>query len=156
VKALDQATGEVASTRITLSSGLSEGEIQDIVDRGVADRVTTQGATPPELVEDRELEDPACDDLVPLESTRSRDLTPDELEVDLSSDAIGGAAPGTELEAAEDDGAELLDVDDSELGELTEELEILDTDESGSDSAFSLFDDASVDLTDEELDPEPV
>jgi molecular chaperone DnaK len=156
VKALDQATGKVASTRITLSSGLSEGEIQDIVDRGVADRVTTQGANPPELVEDRELEDPACDDLVPLESSPSSDPVPDELEVDLSSDAIGGAAPGSELEAADDDGAVLLDVDDSELGELTEELEILDTDESGSDTAFSLFDDASVDLSDEDLDPEPV
>jgi molecular chaperone DnaK len=156
VKALDRATGEVASTRITLSSGLSEGEIQDIVDRGVADRVATHGAIPPGLVEDRELEDPACDDLVPLEATRSSDLAPDELELDLSSDTIGGPAPGTELEASDDDGAELLEVDDSELGELTEELEILDTDESGTDSAFSLFDDAGVDLSDEDPDPEPV
>jgi molecular chaperone DnaK len=41
VTARDRATGEAASTRITLSSGLSESEISDIMDRGVADRVAT-------------------------------------------------------------------------------------------------------------------
>jgi molecular chaperone DnaK len=41
VTARDRATGEAASTRITLSSGLSESEIADIMDRGVADRVET-------------------------------------------------------------------------------------------------------------------
>ena len=41
VTARDRATGEAASTRITLSSGLSESEISEIMDRGVADRVET-------------------------------------------------------------------------------------------------------------------
>ncbi|HXK25154.1 MAG TPA: Hsp70 family protein [Myxococcota bacterium] len=41
VTARDRATGEAASTRITLSSGLSESEISSIMDRGVADRVAT-------------------------------------------------------------------------------------------------------------------
>jgi molecular chaperone DnaK len=53
VTARDRATGEAASTRITLSSGLSESEISDIMDRGVADRVATAtlesvGAAPEE------------------------------------------------------------------------------------------------------------
>ncbi len=41
VTASDKNTGEQASTRITLTSGLSEGEIADIMDRGVASRVVT-------------------------------------------------------------------------------------------------------------------
>ncbi len=41
VTASDKRTGERASTRITLSSGLSEREIQNIIDRGVASRVQT-------------------------------------------------------------------------------------------------------------------
>jgi hypothetical protein len=41
VTARDRGTGEAASTRITLSSGLSESEIQSIIERGVADRVET-------------------------------------------------------------------------------------------------------------------
>src|SRR5438093_728197 len=47
VTASDKKTGERASTRITLSSGLSETEIKNIIDRGVASRVQTSaiGAT---------------------------------------------------------------------------------------------------------------
>jgi molecular chaperone DnaK len=41
VTARDRNTGEAASTRITLSSGLSESEIASIIERGVADRVET-------------------------------------------------------------------------------------------------------------------
>ena len=41
VTASDSATGQQASTRITLSSGLSEHEIENIIDRGVASRVQT-------------------------------------------------------------------------------------------------------------------
>jgi molecular chaperone DnaK len=41
VTARDRATGEQASTRITLSSGLSDTEMKAILDRGVADRVAT-------------------------------------------------------------------------------------------------------------------
>jgi molecular chaperone DnaK len=188
VKALDRATGQAASTRITLSSGLSEGEIQDIVDRGVADRVATHAAGASALVEDGDLEDSPGDDLVPLETTRSPDAARDELEFDLSSDPIpvsetGLAAsdderiphpdsdlPAVELESdlleaelprvgggdLDDEGAVLLDVDDAELGELTEELEILDGDDGEPGSGYSLFDEAGVDLSDDEPDPEPV
>jgi molecular chaperone DnaK len=41
VTASDKRTGQQASTRITLSSGLSEREIQNIIERGVASRVQT-------------------------------------------------------------------------------------------------------------------
>jgi molecular chaperone DnaK len=41
VTASDKKTGKRASTRITLSSGLSEREIQNIIERGVASRVQT-------------------------------------------------------------------------------------------------------------------
>jgi molecular chaperone DnaK (HSP70) len=50
VTARDRATGEEASTRITLSSGLSESEMQAILDRGVADRVETALPTDQEMV----------------------------------------------------------------------------------------------------------
>jgi molecular chaperone DnaK len=39
VTAMDRATGQAASTRITLSSGLSEGEIDEIIDDARTDRV---------------------------------------------------------------------------------------------------------------------
>jgi molecular chaperone DnaK len=39
VTATDRATGQAASTRITLSSGLSEGEIAEIIDEARTDRV---------------------------------------------------------------------------------------------------------------------
>ena len=50
----------------------------------------------------------------------------------------------------------LLDVDDAALGELTEELEILDGDDSDPGSGYALFEDAGVDLSDDEPDPESV
>jgi len=212
VKALDRATGEAASTRITLSSGLSEGEIQDIVDRGVADRVETQRADPSAIVEDDDLGESASDDLVPLDAplppdrqaarsaarsdggpagparnegwapgqtaaTPELDVSPGAMDVpahgaepdafgdplleepesdlggiDLESDLGEIELPQAQLgDSVDDDGdAMLLDVDDAELGELTEELEILDSDDAGSDSGYSLFDEAGVDLSDDE------
>jgi molecular chaperone DnaK len=47
VTASDKRTGQRASTRITLSSGLSESEIANIIDRGVADRVQTAAVAEP-------------------------------------------------------------------------------------------------------------
>jgi molecular chaperone DnaK len=55
VTARDRATGEQASTRITLSSGLSDSEMKAILDRGVADRVATVRLPPVEPVGDDEL-----------------------------------------------------------------------------------------------------
>jgi molecular chaperone DnaK len=46
VLARDKATGQEASTSITLSSGLSDSGLEDIMDRGVADRVATARTEP--------------------------------------------------------------------------------------------------------------
>jgi molecular chaperone DnaK len=71
VTARDRATGEEASTRITLSSGLSDQEMSDILDRGIADRVETPQA---ERLDDLAPVEPVGDDeLVPL-SDEERDL----------------------------------------------------------------------------------
>jgi molecular chaperone DnaK len=61
VTARDRATGEASSTRITLSSGLSESEISSIMERGVADRVETAKLPPGSAPE------PADDELIPLD-----------------------------------------------------------------------------------------
>ena len=47
VTARDRRTGEQASTRLTLSSGLSDAEMSAILERGVADRVETAAAIAP-------------------------------------------------------------------------------------------------------------
>ncbi len=46
VKAKDLATGKQASTRITLSAGLTEGDIQNIIQSGRTDRVEPSSARP--------------------------------------------------------------------------------------------------------------
>jgi len=46
VTASDKSTGQETSARITLSSGLSEGEIESIMERGVASRVVSEPPTP--------------------------------------------------------------------------------------------------------------
>jgi len=47
VTACDRATGQQASTEITLSSGLSEAEIEKIIERGDTERVHTSGPSGP-------------------------------------------------------------------------------------------------------------
>ena len=71
VTARDRATGEQASTRITLSSGLSDTEMKAILDRGVADRVATVAA---ERLPPSSIEPVGDDELVPL--------TDEELELE--------------------------------------------------------------------------
>ncbi len=64
VTACDRATGQQASTEITLSSGLSEEEIEDILEKGDTDRVQTASA----------------DDLIAGEAETALD-TPPEMEI---------------------------------------------------------------------------
>jgi molecular chaperone DnaK len=68
VRARDQVTGEEASTRITLSSGLSEGEIQDSIERGVADRVETAPAASDPALAGPSIDAEEDDALVPVEA----------------------------------------------------------------------------------------
>jgi hypothetical protein len=97
VLASDKATGQQASTRITLSSGLSEGEMQNIMKRGVAGRVVST-----------EIDAPAA----PVGAAPSAaPLAPraDEPALDLGDD--DEALP--ELET--DDGDVMLEADDGDV-----------------------------------------
>ena len=99
VTACDQETGQQASTEISLSSGLSEDEIDDIIDDGRTDRVQTptkdtvtgpSTPTPPVVAaEPPSLEDSVPDDL---------DLLPDEddLELEIDSPDVALAPEGSE------------------------------------------------------------
>jgi molecular chaperone DnaK len=92
VMASDPVTGETASTRITLSSGLSDDEIRNIIDRDRAADVHTPGheggASPaPEAYDELELLDPVeetdltlLDDgnLEPLETDSDLEILSDE------------------------------------------------------------------------------
>ena len=109
VAASDKRTGERASTRITLSSGLSEREIKNIIDRGVASRVQTAAipaaAAPPAAANRRAPVAPAPkpapmpapamieddeDALIPIESDFGAAM--DDLRADLLDDTPGDLA----------------------------------------------------------------
>ncbi|HXV35888.1 MAG TPA: Hsp70 family protein [Myxococcota bacterium] len=68
VRAKDLSTGKQASTRITLSAGLSEGEIETIIQTGRTERVST--ASPDEMAR------------IGAEAARGRDLALDEGTMD--------------------------------------------------------------------------
>jgi molecular chaperone DnaK len=119
VTATDKRTGQQASTRITLSSGLSEREIKNIIDRGVASRVqtaplaaTSAGPAPvakprkpaapaparppaptpePALQQPAPIEDEDDDALIPMPATELGDASTD-LETDLLADPAPAAA----------------------------------------------------------------
>jgi ribosomal protein L12E/L44/L45/RPP1/RPP2 len=91
VTASDKSTGRQASTRITLSSGLSEGEIQDIIRRGVAKRVAEE---PAPAARAASAAAPAAAAGPALEYDDDDTLTP--LEVDEEPETLFGAAGSVE------------------------------------------------------------
>jgi hypothetical protein len=72
VTAQDRDTGEQASTRITLSSGLSEGEIQEIIEEGRTDRLEPA---------------PSSDDGNALASAPEEEILPDVPEEEILPEA---------------------------------------------------------------------
>jgi molecular chaperone DnaK len=98
VTARDRATGQQASTRITLSSGLSENELDSIMQKGVADRVAKSDR--PQPLDDEDAPD-ADDEIVPLQSAEP-----------TSPPAAAAPAPQPELETDDDD--DELETDDLE------------------------------------------
>ena len=105
VTAKDRRTGEQASTRLTLSSGLSDTELSSIIERGVADRVETRmpepAATSPadtspleETIEGAELHADTADDLLPDTDLELVPLSPEDLDLESAADL--------ELETSED------------------------------------------------------
>jgi molecular chaperone DnaK len=105
VTAKDRRTGEQASTRLTLSSGLSDTELSSIIERGVADRVETRMPAPAtaspadtsrleETIEGEELHADAADDLLPDADMELVPLSPEDLDLE--------SAPDLDLAAPED------------------------------------------------------
>ncbi len=101
VKARDQETGQEAATRITLSSGLSEKEIQGILESSPAERVAGQG---------------------PDDEGEARSVVPDPGPAGTAA-ASGNADPDREEPGSSASPAAPLESDDREVDEeLSEEL----------------------------------
>jgi molecular chaperone DnaK len=181
VTARDRATGEEASTRITLSSGLSDDELQSIMNKP-----TTQKAAPARAGDACDEDELFGDDeIVPLEEVvgdasggpaSGPILHTDDFEPALQADAGDTEVElGDDLEfnndiAAEPDiesdletapaagsagGAEedLLDTDDLTLDDLGDDLEYTELDESEVDPQ-TLFEAPGVDLSEDETKDE--
>ncbi len=125
VRARDNQTGEESSTRITLTSGLSESELQELLDRDVTARVRSNekaanDASPASLPAGRETStheaasssagdalsqdlsepDPDAIDLVAEDDCEAGDLQLGPVEEDLAScDDVGDAVPAAHAEA---------------------------------------------------------
>jgi molecular chaperone DnaK len=172
VTARDRATGEEASTRITLSSGLSEEELQSIIDKPM-------GAKPaPTGVDDDAFED---DDIVPLDDVVGRptgaaaaeaapgdsgpimetpsfgpplETDPGDTEVELDEELEFDDDIGADLDIEGDmdfegDGESAEDADEQTLDEISDDLEFVDTDEAEVDPD-ALFEAPGVDLSEDE------
>jgi len=116
VTARDRDTGREASTSITLSSGLSEGEIREIIEHNRADRLQTQRPPDAEVL--------GAVDLV----AKPAAAIPQAREALAGG---GGEAPTDELRAYDDDvdeELELLPDDEMEPLELAAEAELVDDD----------------------------
>ena len=164
VTARDRSTGEAASTRITLSSGLSESEISSIINRGVADRVTTDNipaASAPAQ--------PARDELVALQKPAQRPAQKPAQKPPSRPPAPRPAAPEPEIDpnlitAVEFDGdgsgSNAASEAELELGDAAaggDELELADIEGLGEELSVdreseSLFEEPGVvDLADDEV-----
>jgi molecular chaperone DnaK (HSP70) len=108
VTARDRETNRTASTRITLSSGLSEGEIQNIIEENRTDRVTSDVAEDAEVLGSVELVS------TPAETVPQ---TREALEPEKPARPAAHEAPTDEMRAYDDD--------------LEDELELLPEDETG-------------------------
>ena len=120
VTAADQATGQAASTQITLSSGLAEEQIERIIEQDVAGRVATAAKA---------------------EAAAQKQIAPITISGEEPGVAAAAVAPAedspfgdgtTDLSAGRDDEIELGDVseaeldliDDDELIQLTQEADM--------------------------------
>ncbi len=109
VTASDQATGEAASTQITLSSGLGEDELEKIIEENPAARVATAGVDPAAQLVPAPPEpapapsDPAVEereDALDLGdvSEAELDILPDEELIELTQTAVEpGSAPADDI-----------------------------------------------------------
>ncbi len=174
VTARDRETGQEASTRLTLSSGLSEGELQHIIEENPTDRVSRDvpenaevlGAvqlvsTPVEMV-------PQTREALEYEKPSSRDAPTDEMRAyDDGLDDELELLPDDELELPPDDETDPpLDLageadvttvsDDTELMEISNGLELDESDTSLADTQpdDDLFGAPGTDLSEAEANDE--
>jgi molecular chaperone DnaK len=125
VTARDRGTGKQASTRITLSSGLSENEVHDIIEEARTDRVQTQ------LPDDAEVLGSV--DLVAKPVTSVPESKADRAP-EPAAEPASYEAPDDEMAAYDDEveeQIELLPDDGSEAVELDEEVAVTAIPEDG-------------------------
>jgi molecular chaperone DnaK len=168
VRARDRDSGQEASTRITLSTGLSEGDIDKIIEDGRTDRVTTSPSPGSVVAEPRgsgssesargganpvaELQAaPIGVVAAPAPPTRESDGRAIELDTsgDLEIPGLVHAPPSVgSLPAPTDAAASAPEGPDEELLPEPDDLELLDVLEDGE---FDL----SLEITDVDYDDEP-
>ncbi|HPG28074.1 MAG TPA: Hsp70 family protein, partial [Myxococcota bacterium] len=154
VTATDQATGQQASTQITLSSGLGEEEIQQMIQQDVAGRVATAGVQTP-APGDGPAALPAPPAPAPPKSVFAPAAERESLFGTGDQDLAGAAGDELELDAEGDTDLDLLD--DEELIQLTEEstsgpLDIGAADDDGFfDTSGDDLSGPEIELTDEEI-----
>jgi molecular chaperone DnaK len=169
VTATDRATGQAASTRITLSSGLSEGEIENIIGEGRTNRLETtaaidagdqvigsiplvsvpadtpvvfEGGVEPQQQDLDETEIVPWDDAVaPAAEAPIAAAAPEAPAAPATPAAVAGDEPGAnEMEAYVENLPE--DAFDLEPGDEGEALELLGADDDGADLDLLEADDA--------------
>ncbi len=157
VTAADQRTGEAASTRITLSSGLAEQEIEKIIEQDVAGRVATAVAA--EKAAGEQVQPITVAGEEPGGATPRVAVDADSPFGDGNEDLSTGREEGLDLDGLDADDAELDLVDDEELMQLTQEADddFLDQDitldmPAGADASEGFFDTSVTDLSGPDLD----
>jgi molecular chaperone DnaK len=150
VTASDPATGQEASTQITLSSGLGEDQIEKMIQEDVAGRVTTAGTT--ETLSAGETPALPASPAVAASDEMVREL-PEEISLfgDGTTDQSLGR-PDNSVDSSESEEAELDLMDDDDLIRLTEAVsedddEIpLDAEGDDADADDGFFDTSGDDL----------
>jgi molecular chaperone DnaK len=115
VTAMDQATGRAASTRITLSSGLAEEQIERILEQDVAGRVARTAREQPAT--ERTISSIATAGDTPADSAEDPDSPFGTVGTDLS------LGRDDALDLGPDDAGELELIDDHELCQLAQEAD---------------------------------
>jgi molecular chaperone DnaK (HSP70) len=145
VTASDQATGQQASTQITLSSGLDDEQIEELIKEDVAGRVTTAGAADLVAASNASSETAGeADTATPTAAPSPPQLEEPPEEPSLFGDGstdFSRGRPDDLIELSQADEADLDLMDDDEIIELSEQPV-------AADEILSL--DTPIDLTEED------
>ncbi|MGY8737537.1 MAG: Hsp70 family protein [bacterium] len=157
VTASDQATGQQASTQITLSSGLAEEQMERIIEQDVAGRVAT--AAKAEAAAQKQIAPITISGDVPGATAAKVTVVEDSPFGDGKTDLSGGCDDETELGDVSE--AELDLLDDDELIQLTQEADMdigadgitldMPADQAPDDDDDELFDTSGGDLAGPEI-----